>query len=97
MIISFKDEGTRDIFQGNDTRAARKACPQHLWRAAQKKLQDADHARILADLLEPPGNRLEKLAGDRAGQYSIRVNLQYRICFVWSDDGPAGVHIVDYH
>lgn len=97
MIVSFKDEGTRDVYEGRDTRNARRTCPQHLWRVARKQLDDLDDAQILTDLREPPRNRLEKLAGDRAGQHSIRVNLQYRICFRWTDDGPAAVELVDYH
>jgi proteic killer suppression protein len=56
-----------------------------------------DVARTINDLRVPPGNRLEKLVGDRGGQYSIRVNDQYRICFTWSDAGPSDVQIVDYH
>ena len=62
---------------------------------AGRQLLDA--AETLTDLLIPPGNRLEKLTGDRAGQYSIRINQQWRICFVWSDAGPEDVEIVDYH
>ena len=65
-------------------------------RAAWRKLAMLDAAEILTDLLVPPGNRLEKLAGDRAGQYSIRINQQWRICFAWSDAGPEDVEIVDY-
>jgi len=56
-----------------------------------------DAAEVLADLRVPPGNRLEKLAGDRAGQYSIRINQQWRICFRWTDAGPESVEITDYH
>ncbi len=56
-----------------------------------------DAAEVLADLRMPPGNRLEKLAGDRAGQYSIRINQQWRICFRWTDAGPEDVEITDYH
>ena len=56
-----------------------------------------DAAEVLADLRVPPGNRLEKLAGDRAGQYSIRINQQWRICYEWGDEGPCQVEIVDYH
>ncbi len=56
-----------------------------------------DVARTINDLRVPPGNRLEKLAGDRGGQYSIRVNDQYRICFKWTDAGPVAVQLVDYH
>lgn len=97
MIVSFKDEGTRDVWHGKDTRAARKTCPPTLWRTAQKKLQWMNSAQSLGTLSKPPGNGLEKLAGDRAGQHSIRVNLQYRICFRWTDSGPAEVELVDYH
>jgi proteic killer suppression protein len=56
-----------------------------------------DAATALRDLSSPPGNRLETLIGDRAGQHSIRINDQWRICFVWTDDGPSNVEIVDYH
>ena len=66
-------------------------------RAAWRKLAMLDAAEILADLRVPPGNRLEKLSGDRGGQYSIRINRQWRICFRWSDSGPEDVEIVDYH
>jgi proteic killer suppression protein len=97
MIISFKDEGTRDIFESSDTRDARQACPRTLWRAARNRLEALDRAQSLLELLIPPGNRLEHLKGTRAGQYSIRINLQYRICFRWTVDGPARVEIVDYH
>jgi proteic killer suppression protein len=64
---------------------------------AERKLQMLDAAVELADLRIPPGNRLEKLAGDRKGQYSIRINDQWRICFEWKDAGAWGVEIVDYH
>ncbi len=64
---------------------------------AERKLQMLDAAVELADLRIPPGNRLEKLAGDRKGQYSIRINDQWRICFDWKDAGAWGVEIVDYH
>lgn len=97
MIVSFKDEGTRDIFDVRDSRAARKACPPHLWTAARDKLELLDDVERLTALSVPPGNRLERLKGDRAGQYSVRINRRYRICFWWTEDGPAGVEIVDYH
>jgi toxin HigB-1 len=64
---------------------------------AWRKLAMLDAAETLADLLVPPGNRLEKLTGDRGGQHSIRINRQWRICFRWSDAGPEDVEIVDYH
>jgi toxin HigB-1 len=66
-------------------------------RAAWRKLAMLDAAETLGDLRVPPGNRLEKLAGDRAGEYSIRINRQWRICFRWAEAGPEAVEIVDYH
>ena len=66
-------------------------------RAAQKKLRQLNAAGNINDLRIPPGNRLEKLAGNRAGQHSIRINEQYRICFVWTKQGPADVEITDHH
>lgn len=97
MIVSFKDEGTRDIYLQLDTRAARKRCPQQVWSAARRKLADLSRARNVDDLLQPPGNRLERLKGDRWGAYSVRVNDQYRLCFRWGAAGPEEVEIVDYH
>ena len=72
-------------------------CPQSLWRTAFRKLDQLDSAEVVDDLRIPPGNRLEQLKGDREGQYSIRINDQYRICFVWTENGPDDVEIVDYH
>lgn len=97
MIQSFKDAATRDIFNGVDSQAARKACPQHLWKIAIRKLDQLDSAEALNDLQIPPGNRLETLKGDRQRQYSIRINDQYRICFIGTEAGPKQVEIVDYH
>lgn len=97
MIRSFKDEGTEDIFNGKNTRAARKVCPASLWKVATRKLDQLDSVTSLDELRIPPGNRLETLTGNRKGQYSIRINDQYRICFIWSDQGPDQVKIVDYH
>lgn len=97
MIHSFKGTGTEDIFNGRDTRAARATCPSSLWSVAARKLEQLDSADELRDLRNPPGNRFEALRGNRAGQYSVRINNQYRICFVWSDTGPQDVEIVDYH
>lgn len=71
--------------------------PPDLWRVALRKLVQLDAAVSLADLRVPPGNRLEKLAADRAGQYSIRINDQWRVCFVWRDRDAHEVEIVDYH
>ena len=97
MILSFGSYATRDIFNGVETEAARKSCPKQLWKIAARKLELLDSAAKLHDLLIPPGNRLEKLHGDRQNLYSIRINQQYRICFVWSDQGPMDVQIMDYH
>ena len=97
MIQSFKDEGTEDIFNGVSTREARRTCPQTIWRVATRKLDQLDSVVTLDELRIPPGNRLEALSGDRDGQYSIRINDQYRVCFTWSDQGPSDVEIVDYH
>ena len=97
MIRAFKDVATEDIFNGRDTRAARKRCPRQLWKIAARKLEQLDSAVDLRELRIPPGNRLEALSGDRLGQFSIRINDRYRICFGWADDGPANVEIVDYH
>lgn len=97
MIRSFRGVAAEDIFNGRATRAARKAVPHALWHVVARKLEALDSAQGLQDLRTPPGNRLEQLKGDRAGQYSIRVNEQYRICFRWSEAGPEDVEIVDYH
>lgn len=97
MIHSFGDPGTEDVFNARDTKRARRVCPITLWVVARRKLELLDSAGALHDLRVPPANRLEGLKGDRKGQYSIRVNDQYRVCFTWTDVGPAQVEIVDYH
>lgn len=97
MIHSVRTAGAEDIFNGLDSKRARRACSQLLWRVARRKLEYLDSARSLEDLRSPPANRLEALKKDRIGQHSIRVNDQYRICFEWSDIGPINVEIVDYH
>jgi toxin HigB-1 len=97
MIRSFKSRGTEDIFNGNNSRAARQVCPQTVWRIAARKLDQLDSVVMLEELRIPPGNRLEALGGTRQGQYSIRINDQYRICFVWNENEPDEVEIVDYH
>lgn len=97
MIRSFEDRGTEDIFNGTDSRAARKCCPASIWPVAARKLEALDSAGALDDLRIPPRNQLEKLRGDRKGQWSIRINRQFRICFVWTAAGPEDVEIVDYH
>ena len=97
MIRRFRTRGTEDIFDGLDTRAARACCPASLWRIAGRKLDLLDSAGALVDMRIPPGNRLEALSGKRRGQHSIRINDQFRICFVWTAQGPDEVEIVDYH
>ena len=97
MIRSFRGAGTEDAFNGSDTKAARRVCAPTILRAAQRKLESLDSAESLVDLRIPPGNRLEALKGDRLGQHSIRINDQYRICFIWTAAGPTDVEIVDYH
>ena len=97
MIKSFASVGTEDIFNGRNTKDARKTCPRDLWRVAARKLEQLDSVGLLEELRIPPGNRLEALSRDRKGQLSIRVNEQYRVCFVWTKDGPDAVEIVDYH
>jgi toxin HigB-1 len=97
VIRSFRGRGTEDIFNGQSTKEARRTCPQSLWSVAARKLDQLDSVQSLDELRIPPGNRLERLSGDRNGQHSIRINEQYRVCFVWTGDGPADVEIVDYH
>jgi proteic killer suppression protein len=93
MIKSFADKETEGLFHG---RSARKM-PSQIQRGAQRKLRQLNAAKALHDLSVPPGNRLEALKGDRAGQHSIRINDQWRICFVWSGGDAERVEIVDYH
>lgn len=97
MIRSFAGAGTEDIFNGRNTKEARRTCPRDLWRVAARKLEQLDSVGLLEDLRIPPGNRLEALSRDRKGQFSIRINEQYRVCFVWTEEGPDHVEIVDYH
>ena len=97
MIVSFKGRGSEDVFNNVDSRAARKSCPGSIWGVAQRKLYYLQSAGALKDLKSPPANRLEKLSGDRAGQHSIRINDQYRICFIWTNRGAEQVEITDYH
>jgi proteic killer suppression protein len=97
MITSFKDNATEDIFNGKNTKDARKICPRDVWKIAIRKLDQLDSVIELDELKIPPGNMLEALKGDRNGEYSIRINNQYRICFKWSESGPDLVEITDYH
>ena len=97
MIQSCTDAGTEDVFDGRNTKAARKSCPRSIWAAAGRKLDQLDSVERLDELQIPPGNRLEALSGVRRGQHSIRINQQFRICFCFTDAGPLDVQIVDYH
>lgn len=92
MIVSFADDDSAAVFLGRKVRRW-----VNIETVAQRKLQLLDSAATLAALRVPPGNRLEALAGDRRGQHSIRINDQFRICFVWTDEGVHDVQIVDYH
>ena len=93
MIRSFADSLTQTVADGS----VRKGFPADLVRRAQQLLTLVDAATSIEDLRSPPGNRLEKLTGDRQGQHSIRVNKQWRICFRWTEAGPEDVEITDYH
>lgn len=93
MIRSFRDKATEAVFDGESP----KGFPADLVKVARRKLRYLHAASDLRDLRSPPGNRLESLAGERKGQHSIRINDQFRVCFVWTTEGPAGVEIVDYH
>jgi len=93
VIRSFRDKTTEAVFNGEGA----KGFPADLVKVARRKLRYLNAADNLDDLRSPPGNRLEALTGDRKGQHSIRINDQFRVCFVWTPDGPTGVEIVDYH
>lgn len=96
MIASFADKATADIYDGLDTRFARKI-PRSTWKAAQRKLDMIEVAHELNDLFVLPGNRLETLKGRFSGYHSIRINDQYRIVFKWVDGNAKDVLITDYH
>lgn len=93
VIRSFRDKGTEAIWH---RRYVKKLSPE-LSRLVYNKLVLINSAESINDLRVPPGNRLEKLSGNRAGQYSVRVNDQWRICFSWSPSGASNVELVDYH
>ena len=96
MIRSFRDRDTRSIFEGADTKGARRRLPTRLWMKARVKLDQIDAATDVAQLATP-SNRLHTLAGDRAGQYAIRINPRYRVCFEWNEGDAGNVEITDYH
>ena len=92
MIQSFRCKQTQALFEGGSPGRFRA-----FENIAIRKLTQLDAAQTLDFLRSPPGNRLEALKGNRQGQYSIRINNQYRVCFIWTENGPANVEIVDYH
>jgi toxin HigB-1 len=93
VIRSFRDRTTEFVFQGR----CPKGFPGDLVQVARRKLRYLNAACDLRDLRSPPGNRLEALSGDRKGQHSIRIDDQFRVCFVWTAEGPVQAEIVDYH
>jgi proteic killer suppression protein len=97
VIETFKSTGSEDIFDGIVSQAARKCCPQSIWPVARRKLDQINRIRNIAELKVPPGNHLERLKGEHENRYSIRVNQQYRICFIWEDGHAYEVEITDYH
>ncbi len=97
MIQYFKSTGTKDIFDGIASQAARKCCPQSIWPVARRKLDQINRVQELSELSVPPGNRLEQLKGNRENQHSIRINQQYRICFKWEEGHAYEIEITDYH
>lgn len=93
MIRSFADFETELVWAGRRSRKL----PSDIQAVALRKLRLLNQARVLQDMRVPPGNRLEALKGGRAGQHSVRINDQWRICFSWQEGGPGNVEIVDYH
>ena len=93
MIRSFRCREAEGIWRGEGSRKL----PRGIQRVARRKLRMLNNAQTLADLRVPPGNRLERLKGDRAGQLSIRINERWRVCFTWKQGGAHDVEIVDYH
>jgi toxin HigB-1 len=97
VIRSFRDRGTEDVFDGISSAAANRCCPSILRPVARRKLDQLNRVRYVQEMSIPPGNRLERLRGDRVGQCSIRINTQYRVCFRWEGGDAYEVEITDYH
>lgn len=99
MILSFADDETADIYNGVNSKKARKRLATILWEKTQMKLDMLNKAKRLDDLRAPPNNRLEKLEGNLVGKHSIRINDQWRIVFKWEPDkcGASEVRVIDYH
>ena len=94
--MEMRDRGTRDIYNGDDTKAARKTLPRELWSNARLRLDLLRRVKSLNDL-KGVGTSLEASKRDRKGQHSIRINQQFRICFIWRERGATAVEITDYH
>jgi proteic killer suppression protein len=97
VIRSFADAATEDLFNGIDSRRARHACPPTLWPVVARKVTQLNRVRDLRELAVPPGNRLAAQKGARRGQFSVRINDQYRVCFRWEDGYADDVEVTDYH
>ena len=97
MIRSFADGATEDLFNGVARQRARHVCPESLWPVLYRKFTQLNRVRDVRDLMVPPGNRFERLQGDRFGHYSIRINRHYRICFHWEGGHAYDVEVTDYH
>ena len=97
MIVSFKDKQTEDIYHNIKNKKSLSRLPVPLWKIAFRKFYFLENAISLKDLMVPPSNFLELLKGNRKGQYSIRINNQYRICFYWIKESVKEVEICDYH
>jgi proteic killer suppression protein len=95
--FALRNQGTADIFAGKYSQAAREICPPDLLAVAKRKLDALNAAVERKDLRTPPGNRLEDLRSDRAGQYSIHLSEQFQVCFLWTEQGASNVETVDYH
>jgi proteic killer suppression protein len=95
--MRIRDNGTLDIFNGIDSQAARRRLPSELHDKAAELLDRLNAAASANDLRTPASNRLEKLGGNRQGQHSVRINDQYRICFIWNEGEAQNVEIADYH
>ena len=94
MIRTFADEGTEDVYDGRNSKAARQQLPKVLWRRAFRLLDQLQRANVLSDMAQPPGNRLEQFSD---GRYSVRINDQYRVTFHWKDEVAEEVWCGDYH
>jgi proteic killer suppression protein len=96
-MSDFRNAGTEDIYNGNNTKAARRILPIALHDIARRKMTVIRRASGVDQLYEPPSNHLEALEGDRVGEYSVRINRKYRVCFTWNEDAAKNLEITDYH